>query len=98
VTDMEIPVEAWIAAGEAILCNRDPGQQTNDMIEAVAPHIARAAQVAILRELRRRVDELPSHRMVNGSFSPIWFRADDVVHLVAELEAGAGQAGERDGR
>lgn len=66
-------------------------------IEAAAPHIARAAQVQMLRELH---DELEPQvqRLMRGNGT----RAAGMAAILAvmarkadELEAGAGQTGER---
>jgi hypothetical protein len=78
---VDIPDEAWAAAGEAVL--------RSEAIEAAAPIIARAAQVAILRELLGADD--PNFRRKSARDLVLSF-----MNKLSELEAGANQAEVRD--
>lgn len=86
---MDIPDEAWVAAHNVADADLD------EVVRVAAPHIARSAQVAILREM---ADTFERRALVRyGAYNSTGFEPWSVLREKADaLEAGAGPTEARD--
>ena len=101
---MDIPDEAIRAAAQARLgpiprledmlenALRYELNKAEDQLEAAAPHIARAAQVAVLRELSDYW--MTCSRRPDANVATLMWASFAARLKADELEAGAGQTGE----
>jgi hypothetical protein len=98
---MEIPSEAYRAAYNAsfkrMINAPDTAESVSrDAVQAAAPIIARAAQVAILRELLTSTSPM-FDRAGSNAVEVQMIDPETVRDMLTELDAGAGQEEVRDG-
>lgn len=90
---MDIPNEAWRAAEKADRVASE-SERVTAIVAAAAPHIARAAQVAILREVAEEFNGRAgggyANPLVGGLEEATWGWAEGrLLERANELEAGA---------